>query len=426
MTAASSMKINLGRMWDHDCSSTLELAWNVIRANGCTEQSFSRLGLPGCPELLLTPPIVNPKVRRRSSLSAAFHQRILKNVPFSSTLTKLSRLFSAGVSADYKGCRVCTEHAVHSAAFDVPWVSQCPVHGCLLQPVGDYTISRAASRRSDRLQLTGELDHWANAIISTLHQVSRDVHPRIPMSRRVTGLRRWHFEALQLLFNDHLAQSPLPTLTLGGIDLVPFDVYSHRVCSVSEAYKKLEDHYKFQSQWVDDQVQWAWHKLSKPASCQHVRRGEFALQKGLESFLGRDRIPKNAWEVAELTEREWPNWRSPRIRAFLSTEIDYHVTESVAVNQLPTECIRSLVRHKLYQTLLNHLLKHQQRHSINCFGQATHQAFVSECEDSTLSVLYISNPRRVLLVPSLSFPEVIEQARNPTGFWSDDNWEWPW
>lgn len=420
------MRVNLGRIWDHESSSTLELAWNVLRANGCTERSFCRLGLPGCPELLLTSPIVNPKVRCRSSLSAAFHQRILNKVPFSSTLTALSRVFSAGVQADYKGCRICTEHGVHSAAFDVPWVAQCPVHSCLLQPIGDYNISRVASRRSERLELIARLDRWAYAIITTLKKASHDVHPRIPMSRRRIGLRRWHFDSLTLLFDSCLERPQIPSLTMGGIDLVSFNVYSHRTCNVSEAYRKLEDHYRFQSQWVDDQVQWALHKLSKSTSGQHVHPGEFALQKGFESFLGRDRRPKNAWEVAELIKREWPNWRSPKILAFLSTEIDYHVTDSITVDQLSTDCIRSLVKIKLYQTLLNHLIKHQYRHSTNCLGEATHQAFASECEASAFSVLYVSNPRRMLIVPDLSFREVINLALNPDEFWSVDEWEWPW
>lgn len=420
------MGTNLGRMWDHESSSTLEFSWNVLRANGATEASFSKRGLPTCPDFILTLPLVNPRIRQSESLSAAFYSRIVEGAPFPAALTDLSRLFISGLPPDYKGCRHCAENGVHASVFDIPWIRRCPAHGTILQLVSGFRFKDLARQRTGRRGLTDKLDGWSKGVLRTLSLAAGHVHPFVPMSRRETGLRQWHFDLLYSMYASHQDQLSCSQVKVNDVSVYKFPIRTDQRFSVSEARGLLDLAYKRETTRANQRVETALEALDKGNSEGRFDPSKLALESGFKSFLSRDEQYMESWKVAQECEIDWPNWRSPRVQALLATELDFRVGAGLTADQLSSECIENIVRLKIQQTLLHHLLKHQPRLQINVHGSSSHSNFSAECDAGRFTALHLTSPRELLLVPIVRYGDVIGQAVNPTKFWCDNEWAWPW
>lgn len=412
-----------GGLWDHYSSSTLEVAWNLLRANGTTEQAFSKLRLPNCPSFLLDLPAVHEKVRRRTALQRAFYQRILAGIPFPPLLEELNRLGRSGLPFESKVCHVCAASGVHCAAFDLPWVTSCPVHGVSLSKSADYHFNLVVSSGKGRAKLVRALDAWAKSVLKTLQHMKCGIRPFRPMSPEKVQIKKWHFDFIRAYNKNSKVVGKAYSSIFDGVTGACYKVEPSPQRSRECCEKLLIECFKSASNAIDDAV------LSEIKCIRCSGKGSFDyrnsgyVESGLMDFLKRERRFISIGDTYALHRRSFPEWARPESDRFFVTTVDHCITPGVDVERLNKHAIDHLVSLKLYESLLWHISHRQPRQLVGHDGGKPFLSFIDECNASAFNGFYFLY-RNVIVLPVYSLESVIALASNPPAEWFQQGWSW--
>ncbi|NDY94758.1 hypothetical protein [Wenzhouxiangella limi] len=387
-----------GGMWDHHSSSSLEVTWNILRANGVSEEAFAKLDLADCPECYLKDDFIHPKVLRRRALRKAYYQRIISEIPQPMFLSEIRKLNILSPRRDSKICEECAESGVHSVMFELPWVHECPIHSTSLYlNNADYNLRKVASNRVKRRRLVQEFNKLSLDAIATLKEMKNNYKPFHPMNQRQTGVRKFYFDFFNKITNNCMTYASAYSAVTHGSKSKIYCVSDTRRRSSEASEALIRKAYEAACKKIDAEVLFEQKALKKRRRDLASLYERESLKIGLYEFLDRDRETISAFWAGSMRELGLYRKKGSRARLYFWTSLDQRVSEDVCACYISRSAIEHVVNLKVYETLYIFLLRCQIHRHYTMPCDARDLEFAYDSDSVAFHGFYFGDTRNMLL-----------------------------